>query len=437
MTAKRKSKIHIALSLILLTGIIFSPAMSRAASDDTSLNDLQDQIDAKNQELQGINSQIQETQSQITTLQKQGESLSSAIKSLNYQIDQVTYGIRSSEVNIEKLSLELESLGFTLDDVVNEIGTKKVAVSKLLRELQQTDNESLLEVLLKNNTLADGVLEVQSLRDLQDNLSVSVAELNSLHDQLTDNIAETNSKKGDLEEENLNLKSRKSILSDQQGEKDTLLKQTKNEESVYQQQLTELRTQQQAILDEISSIEDELKARFDPNSVPSARSGLFSWPVVLKTDGGIGIITQRYGETAYSTAYYHGKPHNGLDIGAPIGTPVYAAADGTIVRVDYNGWYYQYGRYIMIDHGNNLSTLYAHLSKAIVTSGQSVSRGQLIGYVGETGFATGPHLHFGVYATPIGGWHEVTSREQAGFISIPPASGLVPIGVTLNPQSYL
>ena len=108
-----------------------------------------------------------------------------------------------------------------------------------------------------------------------------------------------------------------------------------------------------------------------------------------------------------------------------------------MARVDYNGLYYQYGRYILIDHGNGLSTLYAHLSGTTAKTGDSVEKGDLIGYVGSTGFATGPHLHLGLYATPSAGWRSSTNREQGGLFSVPPASGLVPIGVTLNPAQYL
>jgi len=261
--------------------------------------------------------------------------------------------------------------------------------------------------------------------------------LTGLQYRLGENIDTTNTKKGDLEDENLTLKSRKVILSDQQGEKDRVLTETKNTESIYQTRLAGLRQEQQAILDEISRIEDELRANFDPSSVPGRRPGLFTWPVILKSDGGLGIITQLYGETAYSSRYYKGRPHNGTDIGAPLGTKVYAAASGVVDRVDYNGWYYQYGRYILINHGNNITTMYAHLSRSAVSSGQVVEKGQLIGYVGNTGFSTGSHLHFGAYATPPGGWRQVTSKGQAGLISIPPAAGLVPIGVTLNPGDYL
>jgi murein DD-endopeptidase MepM/ murein hydrolase activator NlpD len=87
--------------------------------------------------------------------------------------------------------------------------------------------------------------------------------------------------------------------------------------------------------------------------------------------------------------------HEGVDIGGSMGQPVYAAEAGQVVQVNagYGGGY---GNYIVIYHGGGLSTLYAHLSGIKVNNGQVVSRGHLIGYVGSTGYSTGPHLHFEV-----------------------------------------
>jgi len=421
-------------SLLIVLGLTFYPVRLTSA---VSSGDLQDQIEEKNEELQGLSTQIQQTQSQIITLQGESQTLSQAVSAINSQIDQVNYSIRSSEVSIEKFALELQSLGFELEDVAAEIDIKQRALADILREVQQNDREGLLEVLLKHDSLADSVFIVQSLSDLQDNLNLSVAQLAGLQLALQRNVDQSSLKKGQLEDETVTLKGRGEILEDQEVEKDRLLRETKNEESVYQVRLAKLRKEQQSILDEISDIEEQLKKGFDSSSIPSNRPGLFTWPVVLKTEGGVGIITQNYGETAYSTRFYKGKPHNGMDIGAPIGTQVRAASDGKVVRVDYNGWYYQYGRYILIDHGNNITTLYAHLSQSAVSSGQTVKKGQLIGYVGNTGFSTGAHLHFGAYATPSLGWREIASRTEGGLISIPPATGLVPIGVTLDPSDYL
>lgn len=109
-----------------------------------------------------------------------------------------------------------------------------------------------------------------------------------------------------------------------------------------------------------------------------------------------GRITSYFGyrnHPIYKTRIFH----SGVDIGAPMGTPIKAANSGKVI---YSGWYSGYGKVVIIDHGNMngkpTTTLYAHQSRIAVSNGQTVSRGSVIGYVGSTGYSTGPHLHFEV-----------------------------------------
>jgi len=117
-----------------------------------------------------------------------------------------------------------------------------------------------------------------------------------------------------------------------------------------------------------------------------SRTGAMSWPLY-------GVVTQ----------YYSGG-HHGIDIGVHTGTPIYAADGGVVFFAGYSGGY---GNCVKIDHGNGLETKYAHCSSLVVSSGQMVSKGQLIAYSGNSGHSTGPHLHFevtsnGAYNNPIG-----------------------------------
>ena len=115
-----------------------------------------------------------------------------------------------------------------------------------------------------------------------------------------------------------------------------------------------------------------------------------------------GLMTSAYGMRIHPVLGRR-KRHKGIDLAAPRGTRVYATADGAIARADRSR---TYGLVIYIDHGGDLETRYAHLSKLLVADGQKVKKGDLIGYVGSTGRSTGPHLHYevrveGVAVNPI------------------------------------
>lgn len=109
------------------------------------------------------------------------------------------------------------------------------------------------------------------------------------------------------------------------------------------------------------------------------------------------------------------RNHKGVDLAAPTGTPIYATADGIVGKAQ---WFSSYGLYIRIDHGADLETRFAHMSKLAVAAGERVRKGDIIGYVGSTGRSTGPHLHYevriaGVAVNPIP--YMVQSKAQERF----------------------
>jgi len=425
---------------ILISGPVASLAQTQPPADATSTDQnatttdiwakktqLESLIDQKSQALDAINKKLQETHQNLQSTQQEKASLQRELSNLQNNINQLELNIQSDQITSQKLGLEVDSLTYDIRDIELTVVSKNDAIGEILREMQKVDQTTPLITFLKNDTLADAFLETQSLRNLRAQLAVDITNLASLHDQMNDKIKLVTDMKGEIELHQQNLQARKSIAQDQKEVRNVILNQTKSKESVYEQQLAELRQQQNDISDEISQYEDELRKTFDVSLLPVKRPGVFSWPVLLTVDGGIGYITQHFGEIS---ALYRGKPHNGLDIGVPIGTPIKAADDGIVMAVDNNDrsqWSkYQYGKYVLIKHNNSLATLYAHLSRQAVTVGQKVKRGDIIGYSGQTGYATGPHLHFGAYWAP-----SIQMR------SIPPAAGLVPIGVVINPEDYL
>ncbi len=417
------------MPFLLRAAVNTSGTIGAAASEIAPITqqELENMIKIKSAELEKINRELETTEGNLESVKDQKLTLQRELQGLQNNIKQLELSMRADELTGQKLGLEIDSLNYDIRNIGISIDNKKEAIISILREFQRNDQTNLFVIFLKNESLADGVLESQSLKNLKSQLSIDIANLAGLHYQLDNKVQQVSDKKTNIELHRQNLSYRKIIAQDQQEERTTILAQTKNKESLYEQQLKELRKQQDAVADEISKIEDQLRASFNVNLLPIKRPGVFAWPVPLIKDGGKGIITQHFGEVSY---LYRGKPHNGLDIGVPVGTPVVAAEDGVVIAVDNNDknkWNrYQYGKYVLLRHNNNLATLYAHLSQQLVKKDMIVKRGDIIGYSDTTGYATGPHLHFGAYWAP-----------SISMKSIPPAAGLVPVGVVINPEDYL
>ena len=155
-----------------------------------------------------------------------------------------------------------------------------------------------------------------------------------------------------------------------------------------QRALHRLEDQEQSLVEDVSALQAQIAEQLNGASSSGA---LPAGPVEGQSSSGLiwpvqGIVTSGFGAR-------WGGFHEGLDIAAPEGTPIVAAGSGTVVIAAYTGGY---GNYTCIDHGGGLSTCYGHQSAFAVSSGESVSQGEVIGYVGSTGHSTGPHLHFEV-----------------------------------------
>ncbi|RJQ29994.1 hypothetical protein C4571_00060 [Candidatus Parcubacteria bacterium] len=426
------------LFFILLVGVLTGAYLiasqnAGAASTDPenpktlTREELERQVQEKAKELENINQQLEATQQSLKNTQKERLGLQRELGTLGQNINQLNLNIKADEITIQKLGLEIDSLNYDLRDIGDSVVDKQGAISQILKELQKADatHGNLLFIFLKNKSLADGVFEAQALSDLQAKLTFDIKSLRELHEEYNRKIQLAGEKRNTIDFHQRNLKNRKVIVEDQKQERESVLKETKSKESVFEQQVNDLRKLQQQIADEVEGISAILRTKIDPSTLPSPRPGVLAIPVSGKDES---AVTQDYGATAFAQYGYRGKRHNGVDIGAALGTPVVAAEEGTVIAVGNQDTYcYRgaYGRFIVIEHNNNLTTLYGHLSRQIVSKGDTVKRGDVIGYVGRTGYATGPHLHFTVFAKPT-------------FYMGPSKScGPMPLGGDLNPSVYL
>lgn len=398
------------------------------STSSLSRDTLQSQIQDKSKQLQVIDAQLASTTAILQNTTKQRQTLQQQLNVLNGNIKTLNLGIQADTLTAQQLQLEIQNIGYDLQDISDSMALKTTAIGAILQEMQRNDTEkgNLLALMLKSNSLADGVFEAQNLSDLQGRLASDIDTLKQLRDQYNSKLQESSTKKSQVTAHQQDLLNKKSIVQDQTTEKQQLVSATKNQEGLYQKQLADLKKQQEQIANDIEALDAVLRLKIDPSSLPAVVPGVLAIPIAADTTK--SSITQGYGATSFAKNGYAGHWHNGIDLAASVGTPVLAAEDGTIAATGNQDAYCPkgaYGRFIAINHTNNLTTLYGHLSKILVSKGDQVKRGQVIGYSGQTGYATGPHLHFTVYA-------------QATFYMGPSkVCGPMPFGGDLNPIGYL
>src|SRR3989338_6741089 len=228
---------------------------------------------------------------------------------------------------------------------------------------------------------------------------------------------------------------KKPLSNKNKNTKSRLKKETKNKESNYKTLLNDRLAKKEALEQEIQEFENRIRVEIDPSSLPETGTGALRWPLSGKI-----VVTQYFGNTAFASKnpqVYNGGGHNGIDLRASVGTPIYAARPGKVIGAadtDRQCYGVSYGKWVLVEHDNNLSTLYAHLSLIRVDAGDAVQAGDLLGYSGNTGYSTGPHLHFAVYASKA---VRVTSEYKSKICGTLLTLPLSTKNGYLNPLSYL
>lgn len=356
-------------------------------------------------------SEIDALKSQKLQLANQKSSLQSTINSLQgQQNDQIALKNALDEKNaitvkqILNLNEQIELHTQLIEQKTKEVDeAQKVADAQLekykvrVRAMEESGRYNYFEVLFGASSIGEFLSLIDDIGDimksdkeLEDAYRQSVKDLKAVKAEYEQAKAEMESSKTELEslkaQQEKDIAEATAVIASLQGDissNSSLLSQLSAQEKALnadiQQKVAELNRQQQQQQQQGST----------GNTGSTVGTGNLVWPSYCT------YITSRQGPRTHPiTGEY--KNHGGTDIGASYGSAIYAADSGTVVR-SADGWNGGWGNYVMIDHGNGMQTLYAHMSSRAVSVGQTVSRGQTIGYVGSTGMSTGPHLHFEMY----------------------------------------
>lgn len=401
----------------------------------TSIQEAQEQKDV----LESRKSQLEES---IADLEKEKDDIVAYIEKLDKKLNELNAQVESLKDQIEDANTNLEQIKADLAEAEETAENQYDTMKKRIKYMYENGSQDYVEILLSASSISDLLNRfeyINKINEYDNNLlseyeatktliaqkqveqEEQIASLETMKEELTieqEGVETLSSKKtAQLKKKKAAITSSEAKVSEYDSaiaEQEELLEQLleaerKRQEEERKRQEEELRRQQEEL-----KKKQEAEAQQNQNNSNSsnqnnsssndsdfgsiiATDSTFRWPLNVS-----GTITSSFGyrdaPTAGASSY-----HKGIDIAVPSGTAVVAAGSGTITTAAYQS---AAGNYIMVYHGNSTYTVYMHLSSIHVSVGQTVSQGEVIGYSGNTGVSTGPHLHFGVnvngsYVNPL------------------------------------
>ena len=433
MTTKRT-----ALCLLLIGVLFFNTtviAIPYARGDEVQR--LKDEIVQRNSRLTEIEKEIAQHKADLTKVGAEKKTLQGAITTLEIERKKIGADISYTQNKIGTTDLEISKLNFDITQSEDDISKNRNAIMEVIRSIDENDNQTMVEALLEHANLSELWGEITELEHIRGVLGDEVKKLVSLKILLEQKKGDQEGKRRSLLGLKEEYSDQKEVLENNKSEKDRLLKETKNKEANYQALLVAKQKAKETIIKELRDFESKLQFILDPSTIPAPGTRVFDWPLANVT------ITQYFGGTEFAKrnpGIYAGRAyHPGIDLGTPVGTKIFAPLDG-VVRATGNtdavSGCYSWGKWTLIDHSNGLSTLYAHQSQIAVVPGQSVGRGEVIGYSGNSGYSTGPHLHFTVYAkagVTVRKFSDIKTVTSCGAATTPVAAA----DAYLDPIQYL
>lgn len=320
-----------------------------------------------------INAELKDKKEQLSENREKGDELEYEIEGLADDIKETEVSLRKLEIDISMTRDEVTAAAKKLVKLDKELGVQDAELGKRLRNMYKGGSIGYLDVLLGSDSISDFINNMEMVQRVYDSDK-------ELLDTIQNNYNKVQAQKSELKKLQTRLKKKETS----EIEKRNRLAEAKSKAIDEKEELASDNETLKKQIEAMNAAKGEITSTINENknSGGTYRGGQFAWPVPGHT-----TISSGYGPR-------WGTFHYGIDIPAPTGTTVVAAASGSVI---WSGWKNSFGNTVMISHGSGLYTLYAHNSSLIVSAGQSVSRGQAISRIGSTGDSTGPHCHFEVY----------------------------------------
>jgi len=383
----------------LVAGVLLLAAVSLFLPLRVGAEDLQEQLEQKRSKLGDVRERQGVLTSELEVMGDEISRLAEEVAGLQAREIAVEAELAATQTELVQATAELKRDRDHLEVVRARLKPALIVLRERLVAIYETGSPDLLSVILSSADLAEVASQTEYLNLIQETDEAIAGRVRDLRDEARDQV------EGQRE-----LRARIAAARDQIATREAELEGTRLDLEDQQGQLLfarEDRREALAALDEresvlegdVSDLQAEIQAQLGAltagpyASAPTSSPGSFIWPVE-------GTLTSNFG-------YRWGRQHEGIDVATAEGTPIWAAASGTVVLQQSEYESGGYGNYTCLDHGGGLSTCYAHQSAFNVSPGQQVSQGEVIGLVGNTGHSFGAHLHFevrvgGVAQDPLG-----------------------------------
>ncbi|MDD5863827.1 MAG: peptidoglycan DD-metalloendopeptidase family protein [Firmicutes bacterium] len=400
---KHRKRIPRIAALLLAAAVTVSalPVSAEAAKS----GEIQKEIDALEEKNKEIQAQIDAVQSQYDANYNDMADIVAQKQAIDEEISLLSTKLETTNAQISAYSQLIADTQDELDSAEEELRALSEQHRDRVRAMEEGGGVSYWEVIFEANSFTDLLDRLNMMQEISEADQRRLQEMRIAADIVTATQMSLESEKTDLETTREELAQTEAQLEEKRTESDGILRELEKKSEEYELLLEQSEILQDDLMQQIAAKEKELKqAKYDEYLAKLALQGQnppsnATW--VTPVSG--YTLTSPFGMRTHPILGYQ-RMHNGIDMACAQGTPIYATRAGTVTTASYQAG--GAGYYVSINHLDGFSSVYMHMTNYVVSAGQSVSQGQLIGYVGSTGLSTGPHLHFGIsyagtYVNPL------------------------------------
>lgn len=383
------------LVVLMLGSTIFGALSMAAAASKSQLNN----------KLAEIKTQKAEVERQLAAYQKDKEAYAGQIGTLNNKINLTEQQIAATEEVIQELTRSIAETNEELAKAEEKLAEKQVLFETRIRVMYENGETSYMEVLLNSDSFSDMLSNMEIVSQIMEYDKNVVTEVQQMRDSIEQMKEKLESDHKQQKEHKDSLEAGKHELEADKAKLKTMMEQVESNMDSARKLAAQMDAEREQINAEIAELSrreaeaarkraQEEKRKAAQQNSSSSHTAVFSGGSMRWPCPNYSYISSEFGARVHPITGEWQSGHKGIDIASGKGNPILAAKSGTVVKSYLSS---SYGNYVVVSHGGGLMTAYAHMSKRMVSVGDTVSAGQQIGTVGSTGNSTGNHLHFEVY----------------------------------------